>query len=305
MKIRFYNHWHSGDVFHAKGYIQDMQAQCGDQVQITYAHVNHPKLMADISPHEEVPVTCQDREKASMETDVVNVNTWIGAYGWEVMPRGEDHANWPSIHRMFGLIYSQLRSMGLPLSFNFDRPELYIPTTDFACYEIARGNDFLDRTMDRKRALFCNGRVRSQQSKLELQEETIEALAREFEDWAFIATARFPTDLPNIYFTDDIFDIDNDINEIAYLSTHSNIIVGKNSGPFMYTHIQDNFWSPETTFLSLSHRPSDCYPYHMAWSTEACRYLHHCGDSNSRITEILREVIKNPGQSRGSVEVID
>ena len=30
MKIRFYNHWHTGDVFHAKGYLQDLQRQRPD-----------------------------------------------------------------------------------------------------------------------------------------------------------------------------------------------------------------------------------------------------------------------------------
>ena len=306
MKVRFYNNWHTGDVFHAKGYIQDLQRQHPDIAWI-YAHVNNPKLMQDIAHYEPVPDTCIDQERASVEQpDTLNINTWIGAYGWDVMPQGEDHANWPSLHRMFGMIYGELANIGVPLTFDYDHPEYYIPTTDFSKFEIAGGNAFLDQTQGRTRVLFCNGTVRSQQSQLTDMRTTIETLAQEFPDHVFICTAEFPTTASNVYFTDDIYGLTNDVNEIAYLSTHSNVIVGKNSGPYMYTHIVDNFWDPETTFLSLSHRPSDCYPYHMQWRDYlGCRYIHHSSDDETRITEILREVIKNPGRSQGCVEVID
>ena len=304
MKIRFYNHWHTGDVFHAKGYLQDLQRQRPD-IEWTYAHVNHPKLMQDIAKFDTMP-DITDNLKGFVDSDnVLNINTWIGAYGWEVMPRGEDHANWPSIHRMFAQIYAELAAAGIAVTFDMANTYRYMPTTDFSKFDIAAANAFLDATDGRSRVLFCNGLVRSAQSQLGLMEHVIETLAQEFPDHVFIATARFDTLLDNIHFTADIFDLDNDVNEIAYLSTHSNIIVGKNSGPFMYTHIQDNFWSADTTFLSLSHRPSDCYPCHWAWPTDACRYIHHSSDDQSRITEILREVMKNPGQSQGCVELTD
>ena len=302
MKIRFFNHWHTGDVFHAKGYLQDLKRQL-PTAEFWYAHPNHAKIMQDAASFQHIsqlPELVQNQKFAFGE--YIDINTWIGAYGWEVMPRGEDHANWPSIHRMFINIYGVLEQHGCPVKLDPFNPLAYVPTTDFSKYEIARGNQFLDKTEGQQRMLICNGLVRSKQSQLGDLSVCIETLAKEFPERVFICTSKFESTLPNIHFTDDIFGITNDVNEIVYLSTHSDIIVGKNSGPYMYTHIQDNFFSPETTFVSLSHRPSDAYPCHLQW--EGCRYLHHSSDDEQRITDILREAIKNPGQSPGQMEVV-
>jgi hypothetical protein len=303
MKIRFFNHWHTGDVFHAKGYVQDLRRQLPD-VEFWYMHPNHAKLMKDVAEYETVANIQPEIEqtvRGRFIGDTADINTWIGAYGWDVMPRGEEHGNWPSIHRMFTSIYHILADNGIPVSIDASNPLAYVPTTDFSVYDIAKGNKFLDETEGMPRMLLCNGVVRSQQSKLDDLKESVITLAKEFPDRAFICTSKFETKLANIYFTDDIFGLTNDVNEIAYLSTHCDVIVGKNSGPYMYTHIQDNFFSPETTFVSLSHRPSDAYPCHLSW--EGCRYWHHSSDDSDRITEVLREAIKNPGHGPGHMEI--
>jgi hypothetical protein len=100
-------------------------------------------------------------------------------------------------------------------------------------------------------------------------------------------------DVSNIHFTDDIFsDVQNgDINEIAYLSTKAFLIMGKNSGPFMFTHIQENILDPNKIFMSMSHRSSDSY----AWGVLGfeCRYYHFSGDDAANAAGVLREAIKN------------
>jgi hypothetical protein len=110
----------------------------------------------------------------------------------------------------------------------------------------------------------------------------------------------------NVFFTDDIFAgaTGGDINEIAYLSTHAEVIVGKNSGPFMFTHVWDNIMNPNKAFVSLSHRPSDSYPYNVIGI--ACRYYHHSSDVASNVNGVIRQAINEKGQAgTGQMKIID
>jgi hypothetical protein len=127
-------------------------------------------------------------------------------------------------------------------------------------------------------------------------DDVIVPLAQENPDITFVCTSKFDmtgVHAPNIHFTDDIFkDVkDGDINEIAYLSTRAFLIMGKNSGPFMFTHIQENIMDPNKIFMSMSHRSSDSY----AWGVSGigCRYYHFSGDDAANAAGVLREAIKN------------
>jgi hypothetical protein len=295
--ICFYNHWHNGDVYAGKGYMQDIIRQVRG-IKFQHAQLNSLKTMSDLdcehvhtdNIHAGVPA---DVRYIDLE-GVLYINTWIGAYGNAVIPEGQHHANWCSLYTMWMHIYDMIDDVFGVTLHRTENLAHYIPTTDWSKFDIAPANRFLGQ--HENIALFCNGLVRSTQSNLGPMDDVIIPLANEHPDVNFVCTTKFDMtgiDAPNIYFTDDIFkDVkDGDINEIAYLSTKAFLIMGKNSGPFMFTHIQENVLDPNKIFKSMSHRSSDSY----AWGISGlgCRYYHYSSDDIANATGVLREAIKN------------
>ncbi len=307
--ICFFNHWHNGDVFAGKGWMQDIQRQLKDR-KFAYSHINKPKIMSDMGAEyfhcDELPEGLGDRQKFADSDDEFYINTWIGSYGWDVMPRGEDHANWKSLHRMFEYIYQQINSStGANLSISAD-PLNYVATTDWSAYDTSKVDAYLDSTVADRMHLICNGLVRSTQSNLGTMKAVIENLATKYQSDVFVCTAKFDTDMTNIHFTDDIFaDVEGgDLNEIAYLSTKCSTITGKNSGPYMFAHVKENIFDEKKAFVSLSHRASDCYPYGL--DGLGCIYLHCSSDDESRVTQVIDSAIQRLGtKSPGKVEILD
>jgi hypothetical protein len=294
-KICFFNHWHNGDVFAGKGFMQNLMEQL-PWIRFQHAQLNNLKTMSDLPCEQlhidQLPAEVNYMTRYTDYYDTLYINTWIGCYGGEVMPAGENHANWSSLYTMWQKInwfVGNVFDRSIEMS---DDVSQYIPTTDWAPYDIIPAMQFLGQKD--KLALFCNGRVRSLQSNVGDMKWTIERLAKEFPDTAFVCTQKFDdeTDIPgNIYFTDDIFkDVENgDINEIAFLSTRADLIVGKNSGPYMFTHVKENILDPNKIFVSLSHHSSESYA--SGCKGFPCHYYHYKGDDEPEILGIIRQAL--------------
>ena len=305
--ICFYNHWHNGDVYAGKGYMQDIIAQVHG-LKFQHAQLNSLKTMRDLDCEHVHTDTLPTAVTAHMRYIDVNgvfyINTWVGAYGNAVIPQGQHHANWPSLYTMWMHIYDVIdQSFGVTLNRSENLAQ-YIPTTDWSKFEVAPATRF---TGPRNNiVLLCNGLVRSTQSNLGILDGVVTELAKDFPDIDFVCTTKFDvtnTEQQNIYFTDDIFaDVaDGDINEIAFLSTKAFMIIGKNSGPFMFTHIKENILDPNKIFISLSHRSSDSYAWGLAGLP--CRYYHYSNDDDINVAGIIRKAIWDRAiQGTGQIE---
>lgn len=300
-KICFFNHWHNGDVFSAKGYIQDIIRQL-PQFTFQHAQLNNAKTMIDL-PCEHIhtnslPREIVDRVRYHDVDGVFYINTWVGAYGNAVIPVGEHHANYSSLYTMWMHIYDVIETLfGVKLE-RTQNVLQYIPTTNWDRFNISPATSFAG-SRDRI-VLICNGNVRSTQSNIGDMKDVLEQLSQDFPDVSFVCTTKFDASEfvnKNVFFTDDLFaeTPDGDINEIAFLSTKCELIVGKNSGPFMFTHVKENFLSEEKAFFSLSHRPSDSYAHGIAGYP--CRYYHYSGEAPASVTGFLRQAINEKGQS--------
>ncbi len=301
--ICFYNHWHNGDCFAVKGWIQSIVEQYPD-IPYAYAHPNNPKILADgpdYLPVNDLPANVSPHERVVEVGGVVFINTWCGAYGSETFRPGEIHANWISLHKQAILMARYINAANdIAISFN-NNPLDYVAETDWDYYQTEPADAFVAQHPERKH-LICNGLVRSTQSNIGDMKSVVEQLANEYPNDAFICTLKFDTSLTNIYFTDDIFNLDSDMNEIAYLSTKCNTIVGKNSGPFMFTHIKENIMDPNKTFVSLSHRYSDSYACDV--NGIGCRYYHCSSDEDAVILRSLKTAMDATGTHGGSAVVI-
>jgi hypothetical protein len=185
-----------------------------------------------------------------------------------------------------------------------DDPLNYVASSDWTKFDIAGADAFVSKHSGQRLHLICNGLVRSTQSNLGTMDATIETLAQRYPRDVFVCTAKFDTTLENIAFTDDIFGLDNDINEIAYLSTKCATIVGKNSGPYMFAHVRDNIFDENKAFVSLSHRASDCYPFGI--DGLSCQYYHCSSDEEANVTQAIETAIQRLGTiGPGRVVLLD
>lgn len=301
-KICFYNRWHNGDVFSGKGYMQDLVRQL-PEIEFFHSQVNKIKTMGDMPfthiPIDRVPVT--DSHRVTASEDTIYINTWVGGYQ-DFMNPGEQHANYPMLSRMWMYIYDRVEwylERSLEKNLNIFH---FIPTTDWSKFDIAPALQWLEGK-DRI-ALFCNGLAQSCQSEIGLMEEIIRNLAQLNPDVSFVCTTKFSTEwfpyTANIHFTDDIFAgvQGGDLNEIAFLSTKAELIVGKNSGPFMFSHVRENIFNPNQAFLSLSHRPSDSYLMHIIGFP--CRYFHYSKEEPHRLNYYLNEILNGLGKNHNA-----
>lgn len=305
--ICFFNYYHNGDVFSGKGYMQDIMAQL-QGVKFQHAQLNSLKTMQDLAcehVHTDAIHSAVNHQMRYVDLmGVLYINTWVGAYGGAVILPGHEHANWISLNTMWMHIYDMLDQ-----AFNIKLHRVsnllqYVPTTDWQCYDTAAADRWLGQ--HENIALMCNGLVRSTQSLLGSMEDIIVPLALENPGINFVCTSRFAVDhagVPNVFFTDDIFSsvTGGDINEIAYLSTRAFMIMGKNSGPFMFCHVKQNIMDANKIFFSMSHRSSDSY----SWGCQglACHYLHYSQDDAANAAGVLREALALRGQvSAGSIQ---
>ena len=301
MKIQLYNLWHNGDVFSGRGYIRELIKQL-PEAKFAYYHQNNSKIVHDlVKPGLHVPMQRWQLEDLNYtklkEIDgIVYINTWVGTYFFqnqEVMKDfknvvlnlpGEGHANYRSLHLIYQFIFSQLNknyNLNLTLS---DNPLDYVPEINWNYYQIDLADKFVEKVKTPIN-LFCNGNVKSRQSGLDNMRTIVEYLCKKFPDETFVCTQKFDSAVKNLYFTDDIFPYENDINEIAYLSTKCKMIVGKNSGPFMFTHVKENINNPNKAFVAFSGSVSDCYTHHM--HDLPCKYFF----SKSTHPEVVCNVI--------------
>ena len=145
--------------------------------------------------------------------------------------------------------------------------------------------------------LFCNGLTKSNQttySKINLMESAINTLALNNPEFTLICTHEITLleEIKNVYFTDDIFAnvVGGDMNEIAYLSTFCDVIIGKSSGPHIYSHVKDNINRP-CVFFTISDRQSDDYLYNF-YDMKAM-HLFFVGKSEKSMTLFLNKLMRN------------
>lgn len=295
-KIVYFNTWHNGDVFAMKGYMHAVQKQL-PHISFAFAHGYSPKLIQDLG-FEHMSITQVPAEatadRFTVIADTLYVNTWVGKY-MDLFEVGQKHSNYKTLHGIWNVMKQEFSAQfSLELS-DFTDPLDYIPTTQWTQFEINAADDFISQYPNY--IVVCNGLVRSEQSDLGLMQNIITSLAEQYPDKQIVCTAKFTTETPNIRFTDDIFSstTNGDLNEIAYLSTCAEMIIGKNSGPYMFAHTRDTMFNPDIKFLSLSQRPTDSYPY--SCDGFNCQYFHHSQAHSERIFNIIVAIMEDQIQA--------
>lgn len=307
--ILFYNLWHNGDVFSGRGYIKKIINSI-PEAKFGYYHKNNPKVVMDLVTTKFKPdLTKWQVEQLNFrkifETEqTIYINTWVGTYFHQHAVRMQDfpnviinlpnegHANFLSLHKMYSFICNYLNHEHNTNIYLENDPLLNVPEIDWSqYYDIEPANDFLASRVAKRKYLFCNGIVRSNQSKIGNLSDVINHLAQANPYDIFFCTEKFETNLHNVVFTSDIFSIPCDLNEIAYLSTFCDVIVGKNSGPFMFTHIKPNINNTNKVFVAFSNHISDCYTHHL--TDLPCKYFYSDKQDTKDVYNILTSALNH------------
>lgn len=297
MRIILFNHFHRGDLFTHKEFARHMKAQMPDS-NFEYWHFNHPKVNLDVNiPLTNLPNKLDNKVPFYEQGEVIAINTWIGVWGDIFSKHGG--VNLQSLYESWGQIYNKL---GLKLHENCEK---YLPEIDFSFFN-TKNVDAYVQSSNRKRILICNGKPMSNQSFESDMKEVIEKFAEKRSDIDFICTKQFQTNALNIFFTDDIIKDSEqfftgvipywfdrpvntcDLNEISYLSTKCNAIIGKNSGPFVFCETGTNLKDEAKIIVSF------CKGSNESMSNKVnvkCRYRHVTDHSDESIHKTLEWVI--------------
>lgn len=249
-KLIFFNHFGAGDVYESREFVKAWMALLPD-CEYYYAHGKNPKILRDIVNLKFTDVTpMMDSMRDAVEVDgVLYVNTWIGRDGSYVLPG--IGCTPEMLLKMYNDILRRLKLGRLP-----GNPIDYIPKIDYSHYfpEISRINDFmLNQTSE---MIFVdNGLCQSNQAYNFDFNSVILRLSGQYPDKLFITTHKVPGSFSNIVCTSEIIksEIGFDLNEVAYLSHFCSTLIGRNSGPHVYTQNYANCMDEKKKLVSFTY----------------------------------------------------
>lgn len=251
--IVFFNHWRNGDCFINRNYVKEIINHFSN-VNFYYAHNNHNSIIEDINCTQikisSIPPQIHFRIRMAYNPDgTLYINTWIGAYEGELFHTPQ-HANFIILYKAWKFVFDNI---GIKINNDFAH---YHPTVDYSVFDLTEADNYINDIKNKsykKLVLISNGKQQSEQSDMGNMENVIRNIATEFADHEFLVCDNVNVNLPNVTYVNDMFNGSvGNLNQISYLSTFADIIIGKNSGPFSYSHVRENMNNYKKTFLCFS-----------------------------------------------------
>jgi len=220
--------------------------------EFEYLHNNPAKLIEDLGiPTTGTPEHLNNKEPYYYDGNELYINTWVGC-DWDVFCK-HGGINMHTLYDQWGTIFNTINELfekDIQLKSNL---EDYLPRIDYTKLDVLKIDSYFAEN-NNKKILICNNVPHSNQSFVSDMKDIINNLAVENTGFDFICTNKFVTPLDNVVFTSDIIESADgiDLREISYLSTKCDIIVGKNSGPYVFCETYDNFMDKNKTFISFN-----------------------------------------------------
>jgi hypothetical protein len=306
-KIIFFNHFHNGDLFVSKEYVRDIISNL-QNVNFEYQHSNHFKTILDLK------IQSVELEKFLSPCDIIvekeekiYINTWLGCYklkchGLNELNFYSNAINFGVLHKIWNYIFSELNKR-LNSNLILNNKDFYIGQIDYSMFELENIKIFLENN-NKPRVLVCNNEPMAKQSFKGDLKNILEHLSLKYPSIDWICTNYFKSKNKNknLFFTDDIIKSTKtnrnnlspwtrsicDLNEISYLSNFCNLIVGKNSGPFVYTLTKENFKNTNITYISLNKIEEDSLFWNL---NSSCKYIWSNNYNENNIISMIEKTI--------------
>jgi hypothetical protein len=251
-RVIFYNHFGAGDIFESREFVRAWM-KLVPASEYFYAHGKNQKILRDIPELQYTQVTedMQGMVDVAEKDGTLLVNTWIGRNSKYVLP-----GIGCTVEKLFDMHNDMLRDHGFdPLP---GTPLDYIPDIDYSYYNLENVNFFMSNHTERK-VFISNGPVQSNQAFNFNFAPAIVRLAEAHPDISFLITSGIPEEMyakhDNLFYTEEIIRsaVPFDLPEISYLSLFCTTLIGRNSGPHVYTWVKRNCMDEGKTNLTFSY----------------------------------------------------
>lgn len=269
MKIAFYNHFHNGDIFTSREYIRQIATSLPD-ADLVYFHRNGPKILQDLVRYEAMNENYPSNQRFFLMNDTLYINTWIGVYSESFFPQGpyffDAGVDYVSLTNMWSYIFAAINQV-FKVNLRIGYRDQYIPTIDYTMFDCSKVDSF---TKNNANIVFIsNGPPMSGQSFDSTMENEMKMMANQFKDLTFVYTHPISDAHSNMIYSGDITGEKHDLVELSYLSRSAKLIIGKNSGPFIYATVKENMIDKSKTFLQFNKEDRDSLFYAMPYK---CNY---------------------------------
>lgn len=268
-KIRFFNHFHNGDCFIGKGWVNlIMQSFTLKKFQFEYYHNRTLDIIKDLNipmySVNELDINHRYLERIFVIDDIIYINTWCGCFQGDLFPYGS-HSNFRIQYEMY-LYYIKKLNEILNISL-IPWPDVYciIPYINYMHFDTSKIQNFINNEAKEYESifLFCNGEVQSGQSSAGNFGPTIDALSDEYKNILFVCTEKLSLRKKNIYYIDEISPRnpgESNLNQIAYLAKYNKckLIIGKNSGPSTFCMNVGILADKNKTLITFANKLEDC-----------------------------------------------
>lgn len=247
-RVIFYNHFGAGDIYESREFVKEWMTIVPAR-EYFYSHGKNPRILLDMPELQFKEITVHMNPMKAVWDDLngnLYVNTWIGRDGSYVLPG--IGCTVEGLHRMHN---DMLKSCDFGELKN--SPVAYIPRIDYDVYPVEKALEFV---MNEKRDLIYidNGLVQSNQAQNFEFNPIVERIAKNCSDKAFLVTQKFTSEQTNIFFTSDYTGgVGFDLNEVSFMSLFCRVLIGRNSGPHVYTQNWQNVHDGSKKLLSFTY----------------------------------------------------
>lgn len=253
MRVVFFNHFHNGDVHVSRQFVRMIMNKL-PEMTFEYSHRNPRNLLNDIDGLVFNPgaINMVPSEHMSLlrSGDTVYINTWYAQQKFKHM-----NQYGITIDSLYACFDENCRNaLGFSMQELSSNLKDFFPTIDYSKFEIEHAQKWINNNPEKK-ILVENGNADSGQAHNFDMTSIVAEIAKKHMDKIFIFTSHSGTRLPdNCIYSDGIIkkSFRSDLNEISYLSTHCDMLIGRASGVWSFCLTQQNLFRRNMKYLCFS-----------------------------------------------------
>lgn len=286
MKINLYNDFHNRDIFYSRVIIDQLLK---NGFEVSYNHNMNPKILSDYGDIYAGPLDPAIHPSGgSNNFDKNIINTWIG----------KEQAKYVKVDACSFKGYLPLaKEVFDHYGITYEKEEDLLPTVKFYDMNPYIPDEIINEMSTlgmcyEKIILICNNGCLSGQSQNFDFDPVIDYLSKKYRtSCAFLVTNNTNVCGENVIKISNFTEgYDSDLLLISYISVGCDIIVGRASGPYCYTHIKENLLDDKKTYISFTNYRSEGVWYENSKAKQVWSGNYHI----NHVTKVIENEIEIP-----------